>query len=116
VTFIPHYCMRLHPCLVMDVDWFSKIILFPHLHLTCILVVPVSSWCAEPSNTTILAGEDTVFCLIYILKGRLHSEHLRVRRCPFWLSVFPKQKHTLFRLLYVFASGFVLRSVTPRGM
>jgi len=108
--------MRLHPCLVMDVDWFSKIILFPHLHLTCILVVPVSSWCAEPSNTTILAGEDTVFCLIYILKGRLQIEHLRVRRCPFWLSVFPKWKHALFRLLHVFASGFVLRSVAVRGM
>jgi hypothetical protein len=79
--------MRFHPCFVTD--WFSKIILFPHLHLMWIFVVPVSVWCAEPSRTTSLVGEDRVFCWRYILRGRLHSEHLRVRCCPFWLSAFP---------------------------
>lgn len=79
--------MRFHPCLVMV--WFSKTILFPHLHLTWIFVVPFFVWCAEPSRTMSLGGEDTFFCWMYILRGRLHSEHLRVRRCPFCLSVFP---------------------------
>ena len=36
-----------------------------------------------------LAGDDAVFCWRYILCCLLQSAHLRVRRCPFWVSVFP---------------------------